>query len=354
MARFPLFSFSRAVRGTALLPLCFLLAPAVLRAEDSPKGQLLLIGGGKRPRAIMEKFIALSGGPSASILIVPTASEEKDTVERYKKEFMALGATNVAGLDLKGPLDAQRKALVEDVEGAGGIFFAGGDQRKIVTALRGSPLLKAIEAAYRRGAVIGGTSAGLACMSPVMLTGEGDFSRITTKNVEVWPGLGLFPGVILDQHFVARGRQTRLMTALLEHPGYLGLGVDEATAVWLKPDQTLEVLGEGWVIVYDAASATITKGKGDGSVPLGVRNLRTHVLLAGDGFDLTIRSVLEKSPVSLPQTPAAEPVPVSTVITPLGKGQAETPLTSWPSGSPLSSEARCNAPCVSWRLPPFS
>jgi cyanophycinase len=128
-------------------------------------------------------------------------------------------------------------------------------------------------------------------MSPLMLTGEGDFEVISSKNVEVWPGLGLFPGAILDQHFVARQRQNRLLSVVLERPQYLGVGVDEATAVWLKPDGTFEVLGDGSVVVYDAAGATITRAPGDGSVLLGVRDLATHVLLRGDVFDLATRRV---------------------------------------------------------------
>lgn len=275
------------------------LVPIVAGAEP-PKGHLVLIGGGKRPAAVMSKFLELAGGPAARILVVPTASELPDTVASYRKELAALGATNVAGLDVRIPPDAHRESLVKEVEQAAGLFFAGGDQRRIVKALHDSPVGRAIEAAWRRGAVVGGTSAGTACMSPLMLTGEGDAKTIAAKNVELWPGLGLFPGAILDQHFVARQRQNRLMSVVLEHPDHLGIGVDEATAVWLRPDATFEVLGEGSVVVYDAAAATVTKGPGEGSVHLGVRNLRTHILLPGEVFDLAVRSVVPPAPVRPP------------------------------------------------------
>ncbi len=280
-------------------------APAF--GADAPKGHLFLIGGGKRPAAVMTKFIELAGGPSARILVVPTASELPDTVHSYRKELAALGATDVAGLDVRIPPDAHRKSLVEAVENAGGIFFAGGDQRRIVKALHASPVGDAIAAAYRRGAVIGGTSAGTACMSPLMLTGEGDPKTISARNVELWPGLGLFPGAILDQHFVARQRQNRLVTAVLENPAYLGIGVDEATAVWLRPDGTFEVLGESAVFVYDAAAATVTRAAGDGPGLLGVRNLRTHVLLPGDVFDLAVRSAIPNARPETPRPGAAAP-----------------------------------------------
>jgi cyanophycinase-like exopeptidase len=165
--------------------LLLLVAATLTATQDAPKGNLVLIGGGKRPAAVMSKFVELAGGPSARILVVPTASELPDTVDVYVKELAALGATNVAGLPVRGRSDGQRKDLVEEVEKAGGIFFSGGDQRRIVDALRDTPVGRAIEEAWRKGAAIGGTSAGTACMSPLMLTGEGDFKIISSKNVEL-------------------------------------------------------------------------------------------------------------------------------------------------------------------------
>ncbi len=286
--------------------------PLLGASPDAPKGHLVLIGGGKRPAAVMAKFIELAGGPTARILVVPTASELPDTVEVYRKELASLGATNVAGLDVRTRFDAQRKALVEEVGKAGGIFFAGGDQRRIVVALGDTPVGKAIEEAYRHGAVIGGTSAGTACMSPVMMTGEGNFKVISSKNVELSPGLGLFPGTILDQHFLARQRQNRLMAVVLEYPRFLGIGIDEGTAVWLRPDETFQVLGESSVVVYDAAATTVTRAPGDGPVLLGARNLRTHVLIPGDVFDVAVRSVVPPSAPGAPPTSAPRPPPLPT------------------------------------------
>ncbi|MBK9963369.1 MAG: cyanophycinase [Holophagales bacterium] len=294
-------------------------APLLGASPEAPKGNLVLIGGGKRPASVTAKFIELAGGPTARILVVPTASELPDTVEVYRKELASFGASNVAGLDVRNRFDAQRKALVEEVGKAGGIFFAGGDQRRIVVALGDTPVGKAIEEAYRRGAVVGGTSAGTACMSPVMMTGEGDFKVISSKNVELSPGLGLFPGTILDQHFVARQRQNRLMSVVLEYPRFLGIGIDEATAVWLRPDGTFQVLGESSVVVYDAAATTVTRAPGDGPVLLGARNLRTHVLIPGDVFDVAVRSVVPppvpESPATAPATPAP-PVPPAAATVP--------------------------------------
>ncbi len=129
-----------------------------------------------------------------------------------------------------------------------------------------------------------------------MITGNGDFTVLTADNVELWQGLGLFEGVIVDQHFVARQRQNRLVSVVLEHPELLGVGVDEGTAVWVRPDGTFEVLGYGWVMIFDARSATVQRQKrGDDSVALGVHGLVTHVLLPGEVFDPGTRTIVEET-----------------------------------------------------------
>jgi cyanophycinase-like exopeptidase len=97
------------------------------------------------------------------------------------------------------------------------------------------------------------------------------------------------------------------MAVVLEYPRFLGIGIDEATAVWLRPDETFQVLGESSVVVYDAAATTVTRAPGDGSVLLGARNLRTHVLIPGDVFDVAVRSVLSPPAPGTPPTSAPRP-----------------------------------------------
>ncbi|HSM51694.1 MAG TPA: cyanophycinase [Thermoanaerobaculia bacterium] len=278
-----------ARRGAALLPLLALLAAGPLPGGEPPAaGHLLLIGGGPRPAAVMARFVELAGGPAAPIVIFPTASELADTGRVYERELAALGAERVEALPVHERRDAERADLVAKVEAAGGIFFSGGDQRRITAALLGTPLGRAVEAAHRRGAVVGGTSAGLACMSELMLTGEGDFESVRAGAVEVAPGLGLLGGAVLDQHFLARQRLNRLLAVILERPGLLGIGVDEATAIWVRPDRTLEVLGESQVVVLDARAAAIAHGPAPegGRSLLGAADVRLHLLLPGDRFDL--------------------------------------------------------------------
>lgn len=286
-------SLSAPLRTFVLLAAA--VALATLATATDPQGHLVLIGGGDKPRSVMEKFVELAGGRDAPLVVFPTASERrragKEYVAMFREEY---GCTDVSVAAVRTRADALEPRVAALVDRAGGVFFGGGDQSRITAAILGTPVEEALRRAFARGAVVGGTSAGTACMSDPMITGEGDFSVLTAANVELVRGLGLFPGVIVDQHFVARQRQNRLLSVILEHPELLGVGVDEATAVWVKPDRTFEVLGEGWVMVFDAAPAEIRRKPRPGSEALGVRGLLTHVLLPGEVFDLTTRGIVDR------------------------------------------------------------
>ncbi|MEP0775208.1 MAG: cyanophycinase [Acidobacteriota bacterium] len=272
----------------------WLVASVALAESAQTRGHLVLIGGGEKPRDAMETFVRLAGGPDASIVVIPTASEEPDIVEYYMSLLgQQYGCRNVTVLPVRTRTDAQRLELAAQAREAKGIFFAGGDQVRITAALLDTPLLAAIAEAFGRGAVIGGTSAGTACQSPLMITGEGDFTIIRAGAVELKPGLGFFSGVIVDQHFVARQRLNRLLTVLLEHPHLLGVGVDEDTAVWVRPDNTFVVLGHRSVVVLDAQEAKVHRREVEGHAPaLGAHGLRVSILLPGETYDLTRRQIL--------------------------------------------------------------
>ena len=281
-------------KNIALVLLALCLAAAILMAGEPAAGHLVLNGGGSKPREVMEKFIELAGGPNAAIVVFPTASGEPDTGEYYRDLFISdYGCSSIFIADVRTRNDAGDATIADRVRSAGGIFFSGGDQRRITEVLLGTLVGEAVQIAHQGGAVIGGTSAGTACQSPLMITGDGDFTVISADNVELWDGLELFPGVIVDQHFVARGRHNRLISVVLEHPELLGVGVDEATAVWVRPNGTFQVLGEGWVVVYDAHDGQIHRRDGlDGRTDLGVHSLTTHVLLPGEVFDVQSRAVV--------------------------------------------------------------
>ena len=284
-------------RPASFVGVLFLAAGLAGATEPTP-GHLVLNGGGPKPAAVMQRFINLAGGPDADLVVFPTASEETDTGDYYRDLFTEdYGCRRVTAVEVHDRDDAMDEALADRVRRADGIWFAGGDQRRITEALLDTPVGTAVVEAWRRGATVGGTSAGTACQSGLMITGDGDFDVITADNVVLWPGLGLFSGVIVDQHFVARRRHNRLIAVVLEHPELLGVGVDEGTAVWVRPDGTFRVLGEGWVIVYDATEATARRGSAPGDrVNLGAYGMRMHVLIDGDVYDVPGRRMVDDDP----------------------------------------------------------
>ena len=260
------------------------------KAEPASGGHLLLIGGGYKPPEVMARFVQLANGAQRPIVVFTLASEEsRKAGEEYKALFQAQGASQVEVLHIDERNAALLPESVEAVRRAGGVFFSGGDQNRISQRLLDTPLQEALRELLARGGVVGGTSAGAACQSDIMFVGEGDEGVLRAGNVVTTRGLGLFPGVIVDSHFVARKRANRLVSLVLEHPELLGVGIDESTAVWVKPDKTLEVLGKGWVVLYDATQARPLRTADN---RLGVTGLVQHVLVDGQRFHLSRRTVL--------------------------------------------------------------
>ena len=291
------------MRSSRALPLLFAFsllllgakAPFALGAEVPARGHLVLIGGGDKPPEVMRKFVELAGGKDAPIVVIPTASSEADAPDYYEKLFREeLGCLDAVSLRIRSRADASRPDFVALARKARGVFFGGGDQIRITNALLGTPVGDAIAAAFAGGAVVGGTSAGTACQSEKMITGEGDFTQVRTRSVELWQGLGFLPpDVVVDQHFLRRQRQNRLLSVVLENPSVLGIGVDEETAIWVRPDGTLQVLGESGVMVFDAKGAALSRQpRPTGQDLLGVRGLSLHLLLPGETFDLNSRRPL--------------------------------------------------------------
>jgi len=283
-------------RSRLLLSLTLLaaLSTTALGGDAPAKGHLVLIGGGEKPPEVMRKFVELAGGKDAPIVMIPTASSEADAASYYEKLFREeYGCTNAVSLDIRKKADAQRADWADLARNARGIFFGGGDQIRITNALLGTPVGDAIAAAFVSGAVVGGTSAGTACQSERMITGEGSFSQVATRSVELWTGLGFLPpDVVVDQHFIRRQRQNRLLSVILENPDLLGVGVDEETAIWVRPDGTFQVLGRSGVMVFDAKGGRVSrKPRETGQDLLGVHALKLHLLLPGETYDLLTRTV---------------------------------------------------------------
>jgi len=223
------------------------------------------------------------------------ASEYADAGVELAETFTKLGAS--AERRVLTRAQASRPAAAEDLAGVTGIWFGGGDQSRLTAALLDTPVEAAVAARYRAGAVVGGTSAGAAVMSTPMLTGDekrpggdrppekdsGDaWMTIARENVVTSRGFGLLPGTIVDQHFVRRRRNNRLLSLVLENPSLVGVGIDESTALEVGPDGVWRVLGAGVAVIYDARRAAVTPAE---SPALGAADVRLDVLPPGSTYD---------------------------------------------------------------------
>jgi cyanophycinase len=258
-----------------------------------PKGSLVIVGGGSRDEAMMRRFVELAGGPGrARIAVLPMASEEAAASgAEVVAELDSLGADAFVYLVTRAQADSA--AIVQRLDRATGIWFGGGDQQHLTAAIGGTASLRTIQARYQAGAVVGGTSAGAAIMSDSMITGDqtppgdttgyygDDYPAVARRRIEVVPGLGFLHGAIVDQHFLRRERHNRLLSAVLERPRLIGVGIDESTAIEVSPDGHWHVLGESAVMIYDARRARL----GPPGAPLGATDLRVHLLPPGSEYD---------------------------------------------------------------------
>ncbi|CAN1567056.1 CphB Cyanophycinase and related exopeptidases [Burkholderiaceae bacterium] len=276
---------------TILLAIFSNAAKAEVYVEPNKRGTLIIVGGGDTPYTIQKRFIELAGGAvKARIAIFQMASTGDDEeAEEVLAEFKLLGAESVIlNFDRK---QAESEAMDVLLSGFTGYWFLGGDQNLLVASLLGTRALRRIEYRYERGAVVGGTSAGASVMTATMLTGERraatgrineEPNAVAMRSTEVAFGFGLLPGAIVDQHFSRRSRDNRLVSAVLDHPQLLGVGIDEETALIVRPDGRWEVLGNGHVKIYDARRAYIVNQDEDA---VGASGIRMHVLPRGSRFD---------------------------------------------------------------------
>jgi cyanophycinase len=271
--------------------------------ESNIKKQLVIIGGAEDKEGdsvILRDFVRRAGGTKAYIVILTAATElPREVGENYIRVFERLGAETVRIIDTETREDAASSTALEAISKATGVFFTGGDQARITNILKDTEIDAAIHQRFSEGAVIAGTSAGAAVMPDVMIV-EGDSEthpRIET--VEMGPGMGFLPGVVIDQHFSQRGRLGRLISALILQPAVLGFGIDENTAM-VVVDNQIEVIGAGAVTIVDESEATYNNmGEILKDESLAICGAKLHILPHGFKFDLKTRQPILNN-VSVP------------------------------------------------------
>jgi cyanophycinase len=265
-------------------------------AEGKARGWIVPIGGAEDKEnapAILRRFVQLAkdaGGGRADIVVVPTASQLRATGPRYERLFGDLGAERVTALDFDTRRDCEEPGRLSRLQQASGVFFTGGNQLRLGTLLGGTSIAKAIRMMNAAGVPVAGTSAGAAFISEHMIAFGDEGSTPIAGSVRLAAGLGLTNRFIIDQHFRQRDRLGRLMTALAYNPYAVGLGLDEDTAAFIAPDNTVHVEGSGGITVVDAADVqfssmdSVNEGR-----PVCLLGVKLHILTQGATFNLHTR-----------------------------------------------------------------
>ncbi|MBD0401517.1 cyanophycinase [Flammeovirga sp. EKP202] len=266
-----------------LLPALLLLSASVLA-----QGKLFIIGGGKRPPALIQRLADEADLKEGYGVVLAMSSIEPDTSSYYGiKQFKELGFINVQSMYYTFENMPSATAL-DSLRNAKLIYITGGDQNRFMKRIEGTGIYKAIHDCFENGGMIAGTSAGAAVMSHVMITGDeknypeyDDTGRtIESNNLIYSTGLGMLKSVIIDQHFIQRSRYNRLFSAVIEHPELKGIGIDESTAI-LVENNTAEVVGESQVILVEKPQHINTD-----KTKISTRKMNVSILRSGDKIKL--------------------------------------------------------------------
>jgi cyanophycinase len=257
------------------------------------EGHVMIIGGAEdkvRERVILARFVKLAGGADSRIAVISSASSLGPLAgEMYKRVFGELGASEVSPIHATTRGQSNDPDAARIVHDSTGIFMTGGNQLRLSSTIGGTALAQQIVRRHREGAVVAGTSAGASAMSTHMVAFGASGSTPKQRMVQMAAGLGILPGVIVDQHFEARNRLGRLLAIIASNPSLLGIGVDEDTAGVVGPDRVLEVIGRRSVTILDGAESETDAWEVKAHKPVMISSVVLHSLPSGYRFDLERR-----------------------------------------------------------------
>jgi cyanophycinase len=264
-----------------MLSMRCLVALLVLWLSPMPvfaEGPVVVVGGGTTVAEIVGRTLELAGGRDAVVAVLAQSSAESDAGAASVKMWLDAGAkeaANVAFADAAAARAALARATL--------IWMPGGDQNRFMTAIEGTGLDEVIRARHAAGAVVGGTSAGAAVLAAEMFTGDADLKSLKAGATVTAKGLGILPALLIDQHFLTRQRDNRLISAVFDHPSLVGVGIDESTAVIVRGTR-FEVVGRSSVVVIDARRGSIEKAA-PGQLISGT-GITMAVLHAGQSYSM--------------------------------------------------------------------
>ena len=261
--------------------------------DGTDRGFIIPIGGAEEKLnnpEILDRFVEICGGTECRIGIIPTASELEDTGRNYEKLFRKLGCKHARVLHFVTRDDCQSDEDLGYIDKCDGVFMTGGNQLRLSTTIGGTAIAQALRRRNAEGMHVAGTSAGAAFMPEHMIAGGIEGSTPHPDMVTMAPGLGLTNKFIVDQHFRERDRLGRLLTALAYNPFAVGLGLDENTAAFIRPDDKLDVVGSGGITVIDPTELSYSSmDQARRGEPVSLIGVKLHILIAGGRFDAATR-----------------------------------------------------------------
>ena len=270
-------------------------------AAHQCNGHLVIVGGSEdreHDMAVLKRFVELSGGPDALIVVITAASRiPADMWKIYDGAFAELGVVRREHLHIDSREQANSAAAATLLNAAGGIFMTGGDQKRLLALIGATKIDIALHDAYKlRGACVGGTSAGASAMSGHMLADGKAGLHPAKDTVNLGAGLGLVQHVVIDQHFSERQRLARLLTVVAQNPYLQGVGIDENTALVVTRGRGIDVIGEGAVTVIDGRSILTNLADIARRDCPELIDVRLHLLPAGTCYDASADAAPDLTP----------------------------------------------------------
>lgn len=287
----------------------------------APKGKLIIIGGAINTGSFAETQFGLpqnmnffergilkrittesANGNESRFEIMTTASLIPEKVgEEYIKAFAQLDVHNVGVLNIGSREEANKAEYAERIKLADVIIFTGGDQLRLSSIFGGTEIHRVLLDKYQNTEfVIAGTSAGAAASSRNMIYQGSSKDALLKGEVKITGGLGFIDDVIVDTHFVQRGRIGRLLYAAASNPGILGIGLGEDTGLYISENK-MEAIGSGMVILVDGrymADTNLTDV--EMGQPVSIKNMVVHVMCDGDTYDLRSHELVIHHPKVVP------------------------------------------------------
>jgi cyanophycinase len=268
--------------------------------QKNTKTRILVAVGGNEDKEndldVLQNIVALTRKEEPDIQVITTASSIPEEVgKQYIDAFSKIGVTSVTLNHIQDRKQADDPKYIKRMNGADLVFFTGGDQLRLTSIFGASKVLEAILTRHMEdGLMVGGTSAGASVMSETMIY-EGQSDEALCKGgVQLTAGFGLVENVVIDSHFIKRGRFSRLMDIVTTNPSTIGLGLGEDTGVVIRNGRILEAIGNGLIVIFDGQNirytniADIEIGEG-----IAVENVAVHTLVKSHGYDLITRTYLD-------------------------------------------------------------